>query len=67
MYNNEKVESQQCRTCYNATKGLKQLTNLTKCGYGGAQQKSYAELLTEITKINVSFFKQKYKKFVFIS
>lgn len=54
MYNKDKLESQQCRTCYNATKGLKLLTNLAKYGTSGAQQKSYAELLAEITKINVS-------------
>lgn len=53
MYNKDKLESQQCRTCYNATKGLKLLTNLAKYGTGEAQQKSYAELLAEITKINV--------------
>ncbi|KAM7362300.1 uncharacterized protein ACRADG_013065 [Cochliomyia hominivorax] len=45
----EKLDSQQCRACYNANKGLKLLS---KCA-GGGLQKSYAELLTEITNINM--------------
>ncbi|KAM7362633.1 uncharacterized protein ACRADG_013230 [Cochliomyia hominivorax] len=50
----EKIENQQCRTCYNSTKGLKRLTNQTKCLSGSQQlQKSYAELLKEVSNINV--------------
>ncbi|XP_046804038.1 zinc finger protein 624-like isoform X1 [Lucilia cuprina] len=52
MNTSEKLQKQQCRTCYNATKGLKPLTDLTKCG-GGSQQISYAELLADISNINI--------------
>ncbi|XP_037806700.1 uncharacterized protein LOC119600513 [Lucilia sericata] len=52
MNTTEQLEKQQCRTCYNATKGLKPLTDLTKCG-GGSQQISYAELLADISNINI--------------
>ncbi|KNC25534.1 hypothetical protein FF38_12954 [Lucilia cuprina] len=52
MNTTEKLQKQQCRTCYNATKGLKPLTDLTKCG-GGSQQISYAELLADISNINI--------------
>lgn len=52
----EKIENQQCRACYNSTKGLRLLTNQTKCSAGNQQQqKSYAELLQEVSNINVSF------------
>lgn len=52
----EKIENQQCRACYNSTKGLKLLTNQTKCLAGNQQQqKSYADLLKEVSNINVSF------------
>lgn len=49
----EKLENQQCRTCYNSKKGLRLLTNPTKC-VGSQQQKSYAELLKDVSNINVS-------------
>ncbi|XP_065363357.1 uncharacterized protein LOC135956715 [Calliphora vicina] len=47
----EKLEIIQCRTCYNATKGLKPLSDLTNCS--GGQQISYAELLADVSNINI--------------
>lgn len=52
MASSEKLEINQCRTCYSTTKGLKLLTDLTKCS--GNQHISYAELLTDVCNINVS-------------
>ncbi|KAM7362686.1 uncharacterized protein ACRADG_013265 [Cochliomyia hominivorax] len=46
----EKLKINQCRTCYNSTKTLKLLTDLTKCS--GNQQISFAELLTDVCNIN---------------
>ncbi|TMW52082.1 hypothetical protein DOY81_002862 [Sarcophaga bullata] len=50
-----KLESHQCRTCYGSTKGLKPLTTLTQLNGSSGQheQKSFAQLLKEITNINV--------------
>lgn len=55
MASSEKLEINQCRTCYSTTKGLKLLTDLTKCS--GNQQISFAELLTDVCNINVSVSK----------
>lgn len=53
MNSEEKLDLQQCRTCYNATKGLKLLTELTKCS--GNRQVSFAQLLLDVFQVNVSF------------
>ncbi|KAM7362685.1 uncharacterized protein ACRADG_013264 [Cochliomyia hominivorax] len=47
----EKLEVRQCRTCYNETKGLKLLTDLTNCPGNG--QMSFAELLANVSHINI--------------
>ena len=54
MKNIEKLDKNKCRTCYNTSKGLKLLTSLTKCGSVTQEQKTYAELLKEISTINVN-------------
>lgn len=55
MKNIENLEKNKCRTCYNTAKGLKLLTSpTTKCGSATQEQKTYADLLKEISNINVN-------------
>lgn len=52
------LDAHKCRTCYNATKNLNELKSLTQCNDKGGhqEQKTFAQLLKEISNINVSIY-----------